>query len=70
MRFNLQDTIAIIIALAILILAIGLAANAFYSSYLQEQRFQRCMEFNNKVMEEIKDKSQKHESPLLYTMVC
>lgn len=70
MRFNLQDTIAIIIALAILILAIGLAANAFYSSYLQEQRFQQCMEFNNKVMEEVKDKLQKHESPRLYTMGC
>lgn len=70
MRFNFQDTIAIIITLAILILAIGLAANAFYSSYLQEQRFQRCMEFNNKVMEEVKDKLQKHESPLLYTRAC
>ena len=70
MRFNLQDTIAIIIALAILILAISLAANAFYSSYLQEQRFQQCMEFNNKVMEEVKDKLQKHESPRLYTMGC
>lgn len=70
MRFNFQDTIAIIITLAILILAIGLAANAFYSSYLQEQRFQQCMEFNNKVMEEIKDKLQKHESPRLYTMGC
>lgn len=70
MRFNFQDTIAIIITLAILILAIGLAANAFYSSYLQEQRFQQCMEFNNKVMEEVKDKLQKHESPRLYTMGC
>ena len=70
MRFNFQDIIAIIITLAILILAIGLAANAFYSSYLQEQRFQQCMEFNNKVMEEIKDKLQKHESPRLYTMGC
>ena len=70
MRFNFQDIIAIIVALAILILTIGLAANAFYSSYLREQRFQRCMEFNNKVIEEIKDKLQKHEIPLLYTMVC
>ena len=70
MRFNFQDIIAIIITLAILILAIGLAANAFYSSYLQEQRFQQCMEFNNKVMEEVKDKLQKHESPRLYTMGC
>lgn len=70
MRFNFQDTIAIIITLAILILAIGLAANAFYSSYLQEQRFQQCMEFNNKVMEEVKDRLQKHESPRLYTMGC
>lgn len=70
MRFNFQDTIAIIVALAILILTIGLAANAFYSSYLREQHFQRCMEFNNKVMEEIKDKLQKHESPRLHTMGC
>ena len=70
MRFKFQDIIAIIVALAILILTISLAANTFYSSYLREQRFQRCMEFNNKVMEEIKDKPQKHESPLLYTMVC
>ena len=70
MRFNFQDTIASIVALAILILAIGLTASSFYSSYLLEQRFQRCMEFNNKVMEEIKDKLQKHESPLLYTRAC
>ena len=70
MRFNFQDIIAIIVALAILILAIGLTANLFYSSYLREQRFQRCMEFNNKVIEDVKDKLQKHESPLLYTMVC
>ena len=70
MRFNFQDIIAIIVALAILILAIGLIANLFYSSYLREQRFQRCMEFNNKVIEDVKDKLQKHESPLLYTMVC
>lgn len=70
MRFNFQEIIAIIITLTILIFTIGLAANAFYSSYLREQRFQRCMEFNNKVMEEIKDKLQKHESPRLYNMVC
>ena len=70
MRFNFQEIIAIIITLAILIFTIGLSANAFYSSYLQEQRFQQCMEFNNKVMEEIKDKLQKHESPLLYTRAC
>ena len=70
MRFNFQEIIAIIITLAILIFTIGLAANAFYSSNLREQRFQRCMEFNNKVMEDVKDKLQKHESPRLYTMVC
>lgn len=70
MRFNFQEIIAIIITLTILIFTISLAANAFYSSYLREQRFQRCMEFNNKVMEEIKDKLQKHESPLLYTRAC
>ena len=70
MRLNFQDIIAIIITLAILILAIGLTASSFYSSYLLEQRFQQCMEFNNKVMEEVKDKLQKHESPRLYTMGC
>ena len=70
MRFNLQEIIAIIIALAILIVTIGLTANSFYSSYLQKQRFQQCMEFNNKVIEDVKDKLQKHESPLLYTMGC
>lgn len=70
MRFNFQDIITIIVALAILIVTTGLAASTFYSSYLREQRFQRCMEFNNKVIEEIKDKLQKHESPLRYTMVC
>lgn len=67
MRFNFPEIIAIIITLAILIFTIGLTASTFYSSYLREQRFQRCMEFNNKVIEELKDK---HESPRLYTMVC
>lgn len=70
MRFSFQDTLAIIVVLAILVLTVGIVANSFYSSYMREQRFQRCMEFNNKVMEDVKDKLQKHESPRLYTTVC
>ena len=70
MRFSLENILAIIAALAVLVLTIGMVSSSFYSSYLREQRYQQCMAFNNKVMEDVKDKLQKHESPRLYTMVC